>query len=66
VNQLKRRIEMGVYYTKSNPSGCIITDDNGKILTFDAWHKMNGKWVNIAQVFTEEKTKFYTDGKLEK
>jgi hypothetical protein len=52
-------------YSKSNPSACVTTDDNNKVISFDTWHKFNGEWVHICQVFTEEETKFYTNGNLE-
>jgi hypothetical protein len=57
---------MGIYYTKSNPLGVLSIDDKGNLIGFDTWHKINKKWVHIAQVFNKEKTIFYTNGKKEK
>jgi hypothetical protein len=28
------------------------------------WHPIDGKWVDISQVYHEHEVKYYTDGKL--
>ncbi len=41
-------------------------DKNDTFIGFDTWHRINGKYVHIAQVIKKGKTIFYTNGKKEK
>ena len=56
---------MSIEYINSNPSLCLSYDKDGNFIGFDGFHKINGVWTHIAQVFENGNTKFYTDGKLE-
>lgn len=37
--------------------------ENGKIISIDTWHKVNGEWVHIYADYKDKK--FYTNGQLE-
>jgi len=50
--------------TIGRPSISIDKDNN--IIAIDLWHKINGKYVHIAQIYEGEYKGFYTDGVKEK
>lgn len=38
---------------------------DGEIIEIKLWHIINGKYVNIVQIFENGKMKYFTDGKEE-
>jgi hypothetical protein len=51
---------------KLKPSIRIAADKNGQFTSFETWHRINGRWVDICQIFDGPHSGYYTNGKKEK